>query len=505
MSILEVSRIAKNFGGVAALSDGNLVCREGRITGLLGANGSGKSTISKIIAGVYRADSGEIRYRNAIARYRNPNEAKKDGIAMVYQNLSLVADLKVWQNIVLGDEAKKGPILDNRSARRLAAGLVERLLPGLDVERMTYDLTPGEMQIVEIAKALAADPKLLILDEPTSALEKAEVLSLFAFMRSLTEKGVAIIFTSHRLWEVIEICDDLTIFRNGRNVGSMDFDHDEKDTEKIVGYITGEAQKGNYRKACAEICGETLLSVKGLDYAPFLRDISFDLRKGEILGIGGLAGQGQRELMLALAGNYPGVSCEAAIDGRKLELTKPAKLIRENILLVPGDRELEGLFVKHSVFDNLVFPRMGLRGQSLFTPLDRYAKECEQIIDVLAIKASGLDVPVRTLSGGNQQKVVVGKWFPYKINVLLLADPAKGVDIGAKRDLYEYIVGRVRGEGMSVVLYASDIEELVEYCDRILIMYEGRVVAALEGDDINEDKIITTSMRVGQPARERAI
>jgi len=160
LSILEVSRIAKNFGGVAALSDGNLVCREGRITGLLGANGSGKSTISKIIAGVYRADSGEIRYRNAIARYRNPNEAKKDGIAMVYQNLSLVADLKVWQNIVLGDEAKKGPILDNRSARRLAAGLVERLLPGLDVERMTYDLTPGEMQIVETAKALAADPKL---------------------------------------------------------------------------------------------------------------------------------------------------------------------------------------------------------------------------------------------------------------------------------------------------------------------------------------------------------
>lgn len=503
MNILEVSNIKKSFGGVVALSDGNLVCREGRITGLLGANGSGKSTISKIIVGVYRADSGEIRYKNEIVHYRNPNEAKQDGIAMVYQNLSLVADLKVWQNIVLGDEKKKGPFLDNRVSRRLATGLVEQLLPGFDVERMTYDLTPGEMQIVEIAKALAAEPRLLILDEPTSALEKAEVKNLFICMRSLAAKGVAIIFTSHRIWEVIEICDDLTIFRNGTNVGSMDFDRDEKDTDKIIGYITGEAQKAKYRKACAKSCGETMLSIKALDYPPFLRNISFDLKKGEILGIGGLAGQGQRELMLALAGNYPGISCEATIEGRKVELTRPANVIRENILLVPGDRELEGLFLKKSVFDNLVFPSLGLRGQALFTPRARYMKDCAKIVDVLAIRANGLDAPVRTLSGGNQQKVVVGKWFPYKIRVMLLADPAKGVDIGAKRDLYSYIVGRVRDEGMSVILYASDIEELVEYCDRILIMYEGRIVAALDGEDVNEDKIITTSMRVGQPAGER--
>jgi ribose transport system ATP-binding protein len=503
LSILEVSGIAKSFGGVVALSDGNLVCREGRITGLLGANGSGKSTISKIIAGVYKADAGEVRYANEIARYKNPNEAKKNGISMVYQNLSLVADLTVWQNIVLGAEGKKGPFLDNRAARRLAAGLVGQLLPGFDIEKMTYDLTPGEMQIVEIAKALSVEPRLLILDEPTSALEKAEVKNLFACMRSLTARGVAIIFTSHRLWEVIEICDDLTIFRNGANVGSMDFDRDRKDTERIVAYITGEARDAKYRKACSEVCGERMLGIKGLSYAPFLRDISFELRKGEILGIGGLAGQGQRELMLALAGNYPRVACDATIEGRKVELTRPANAIRENILLVPGDRALEGLFLERSVFENLVFPRMGLRGQALFTPRGRYARDCARVVDALAIKAKGLDAPVRTLSGGNQQKVVVGKWFSYKIRVMLLADPAKGVDVGAKRDLYEHIVGRVRGEGMSVILYASDIEELVEYCDRILIMYEGRVVSELEGEDINEDRIITASMRVGQPAGER--
>jgi ribose transport system ATP-binding protein len=504
LNILEVSGIAKSFGGVVALSNGNLLCREGRITGLLGANGSGKSTISKIIAGVYRADSGEVRYRNASVHYRNPYEARKDGIAMVYQNLSLVADLTVWQNIVLGDEDAKGPFLDNRAARKMARSLVEQLMSGLDISKMVYELTPGEMQIVEIAKALSTNPRLLILDEPTSALERAEVKSLFAFMRSLAQKGVSIIFTSHRLWEVIEICDDLTIFRNGANVASMDFDIDKKDTDRIIGYITGETQKAAYVKVCNEICGETMLSVKGLDYPPSLKNISFEVRKGEILGIGGLAGQGQRELMLALAGNYPGMCCEATIKGKKVDLTRPANAIRNNMFLVPGNRELEGLFLRHTLYTNLVFPQMAKRSEPLFTPTARLRRECDKVIDVLAIVAHGLDAPVATLSGGNQQKVVVGKWFPYEINVLLLADPAKGVDVGAKRDLYDYIVKRVHDEGMSVILYASDTEELVEYADRILIMYEGQVVSTLEGDNINEDRIITASMRVGPSAGERS-
>ena len=448
------------------------------------------------LPGVYNADAGEIRYSGKPVRYRSPNEARKDGIAMVYQNLSLVADLTVWQNIVLGNEKNSGLFLNDRDAKERARSIVNQLLPGLDVRRMAYELSPGEMQIVEIAKAISAQPQLLILDEPTSALEKAQVQSLFQYMRGLAEKGVAINFTSHRLWEVMEICDDITIFRNGENVGNIDFAKDGKDTEQIIAYITGEARKEGSTKSCGDPCDQTVLRIRNLNYGKLLQNISFDLRKGEILGIGGLAGQGQRELMLALAGKYPGLSCEAEVDGRKVKLSRPVNAIRNNILLVPGDREQEGLFAQHSVFTNLVFPKLGLRRQPLFTPRRQYAKECERIVEVLSIRTGGLDMPVRTLSGGNQQKVVVGKWLTFDTNVLLLADPAKGVDVGAKRDLYAYISEQARKRRMSVILYASDNEELIQHCDRLMIMYEGQVVATLEGPDINEDTIVATSMRV---------
>ncbi len=498
MKVLEATGIVKCFGGVVALSNGNLVCQEGKITGLLGANGSGKSTISKIISGVYSADAGEIRYNGKSVKYRNPNEASNDGIAMVYQNLSLVADLNVWQNIVLGAEERKGLFLNNRKAREISKEIVDQLLPGLDIEKMVYQLHPGEMQIVEIAKAISAEPKLLILDEPTAALEQAQVKSLFNYMRKLVERGVAIIFTSHRLWEVMEICDDVIIFRNGENVGSIDFRKDGKDPDRIIGYITGEAQKIKTEKKRDTVTDEIVLSIRNLNYGKILRDISFDLKKGEILGVGGLAGQGQHELMLALAGNYPGLECSAEVNGKRVRLTRPANAIRNSILLVPGDRQLEGLFLKHSVFTNIIFPKLGLKRQPLFTPRKKYRNECEDVVKTLSIKTHTIDMPVHTLSGGNQQKVVVGKWLSFDTNVLLLADPAKGVDVGAKRDLYDYIVTQVKEKKMSVILYASDNEELIEYCDRLLIMYEGKIVATLTGSEINDDRIIAESMCIGQ-------
>jgi ribose transport system ATP-binding protein len=498
VKVLEATGIRKCFGGVVALSNGNFSCREGRITGLLGANGSGKSTISKIIAGVYRADAGEVKYRDRTVQYRNPNEARKDGIAMVFQNLSLVPDLKVWQNIVLGAEEARGPFLDDRQAMRVSQELIDQLLPGLDIRKTVRELGPGEMQIVEIAKAISADPKLLILDEPTAALEKAEVKSLFRFMRGLAERGVAINFTSHRLWEVMEICDDVIIFRNGEDVASINFEADGRDPARIVSCISGDAQRASSAKPASPSSSEAALKVEGLRYGDSLKDLSFELRKGEILGVGGLAGQGQHELLLALAGSYPSVECRADVGGRKVRLNRPANAIRNSILLVPGDRELEGLFMKHSVFTNMIFPKLGLARQPVFTPRKKYRRECEAAIDLLSIKAHSLDMPVRALSGGNQQKIVVGRWLSFDARVLLLADPAKGVDVGAKRDLYGYIEDQVREKGASVLLYASDIEELVDHCSRVLVMYEGRIVATLEGDEVNEERIVSASMRVGR-------
>lgn len=496
MNVLEAKGIKKHFGGVVALSNGHLVCAPGRITGLLGANGSGKSTMSKIISGVYGADAGEIRYQGRPVRHRNPNEARQHGIAMVYQNLSLVADLSVWQNIVLGGEKSKGLFLNDDVAKDLAKEIVDQLLPGLDIRRMVYELNPGEMQIVEIAKAISAAPRLLILDEPTAALEQAQVRSLFRYMRALAERGVALVFTSHRLWEVMEICDEATIFRNGENVANLDFARDGKDPQKIIGYITGEAQKAVAARSRGATAGEVVLTVRGLNLGSSLKNVSFELRRGEILGIGGLAGQGQHELMLALAGSYPGLEGTVELAGRRVRLTRPANAIRNKILLVPGDRQQEGLFLNHSLFTNIVFPKLGLRRQPLFTPRRKYRRECAEAVDLLSIKAHSLDMPVSALSGGNQQKVVVGKWLSFKANVLLLADPAKGVDVGAKRDLYEYILKQVRENRMSVILYASDNEELIQYCDRLLIMYEGQIVAGLEGGEITDDAITATSMRV---------
>lgn len=494
--VLEATGIKKCFGGVVALSNGNLVCKRGKITGLLGANGSGKSTISKIITGVYSADDGEIKFNGKSVRYKNPNEAKKDGIAMVFQNLSLVADLTVWQNIVLGAEEKKGLFLNNKMAREISREIIDKLHPGLDINKKIYELNPGEMQIVEIAKAISAEPKMLILDEPTAALEQAQVKNLFKYMRMLVEQGIAMIFTSHRIWEVMEICDDVIIFRNGVNVGSIDFATEGNHAEQIISYITGDTSKVKYEKIRNEVTDESVLNIKGMNYGKFLKDVSFELKKGEILGIGGLAGQGQHELMLALAGNYPGIRCNSEVKGKKVKLTKPSNAIRNNILLVPGDRQLEGLFMKHSVFTNMIFPKLAIKRQPMFTPRKKYRKECEEMVKVLSVKAHNIDTVIGTLSGGNQQKIVVGKWLSFDISVLLLADPAKGVDIGAKRDMYSYIVNQVKEKQMSVILYASDNEELMEYCDRLLIMYEGQVVATLEGDDINEDTIIATSMRV---------
>jgi ribose transport system ATP-binding protein len=496
VTVLEAREIKKHFGGVVALDGANLTCRQGKITGLLGANGSGKSTMSKIITGVYSADAGDIHYHGKPVRYHNPNEAKQDGIAMVFQNLSLVADLTVWQNIVLGAEQARGLFLDNKAGIQRSRQIVEPLLPGLDVRRMVHELNPGEMQIVEIAKAISANPKLLILDEPTAALEQAQVKSLFDTMRGLVKKGVAIVFTSHRLWEVMEICDEAVIFRNGRNVADLDFSKEVKDPEKIVSHITGEAGKAKVERARRRENHEIVLRVDRLNYGSYIRDVSFELRRGEILGIGGLAGQGQHELMLALAGNYAGVTGEVELNGKKIKLNRPASAIRNSILLVPGDRQLEGLFLGHSVFTNLIFPKLGLKGQPLFTPESRYRKESEKIVDTLSIVTYNLDMPVNSLSGGNQQKVVVGKWLAFDTNVLLLADPAKGVDVGAKRDLYDYITTQVSDNRMSVVLYASDNEELIEYCDRLLIMYEGQIVATLTGGQINDDTIVATSMRV---------
>ena len=495
MAILEARDIKKHFTGVVALAGASLSCEEGKITGLLGANGSGKSTISKIITGVYSADSGEVFFEGKKVSFKNPLEAKLAGISMVFQNLSLAPDMKVWQNIVLGMEKRKGLFLDNADARRISKEILDQLYPYINIESKVSALSPGEKQIVEIAKALAVKPKVLILDEPTAALEQGQVRSLFRYLNQLKEQKIAMIFTSHRMNEVLEICDDVVVFRNGANVGRLDFSVDRKDPDRIVEMITGEKADHTHQKVYQDIPDENILEVKHFKYGNIL-EAGLRLRKHEILGIGGLAGQGQEMLLNVIAGAIPDAHATAVVGGKEVQLKSPKNAIRNGIVLVPGDRALEGLFIDNSIYKNIRIPKLALKGQPLFTPNAKYRAEAEEIVKRLNIVTSSIDNPVGNLSGGNQQKVVVGKWLPFDTKVLLLADPAKGVDVVAKRDMYELVSKMAEENDLGVIVYATDNDELISYCDRVLLMFEGKIVAELNKEEITEQNLVAKSMHM---------
>jgi ribose transport system ATP-binding protein len=500
--VLEAKHIVKNFYGVSALSDGNLVCKEGKITGLLGANGSGKSTISKCITGVYHKNGGTITYLGKEVDFKNPMAAKAAGIAMAFQNLSLLPDLKVWQNIVMCFEEKKGRFLDDGAAKEKAKKILDEFVPGFDINRYVSELTPSELQIVEIAKSISQDPKLLFLDEPTAALEQTQVKALFNYMRRLASRGVSIVFTSHRMPEVMEICDDVTVFSNGKVVGSLDFETDGRDSDKIVQMITGVEKTVFADREYKPIADENMLIVKNLNYGKKLRNINLNVRKGEVLGVGGLSGQGQEELLMAIAGNYADINMESTLDGKPIKLTSPARAIREGIVLIPGDRQLQGLMSEKTIYENSILPKIGLDREPNVIPRKKYLADVLEEKKLLSLKSDGVFCPVSTLSGGNAQKVVMGKWVHVAKKVMLLSDPAKGVDVGAKKDMYDFVQKLVDEEGLSVILYASDNDELIRNCDRVIMMHDGKIVAELVGKEITDEALVSISL-TGKKAEEK--
>lgn len=492
--ILEAKHILKKFNDVAALSDGNLICREGKITGLLGANGSGKSTISKCITGVYHKNGGEIIYLGKKVDFRNPMETKKAGISMAFQNLSLLPDLTVWQNIALGFEKKNGVFLDDKDSKERSRKILDEFMPNFDCDRLVSALTPAEMQIVEIAKAISVNPKMLILDEPTAALGQTQTKLLFKYMRLLAQRNVGMVFTSHRMWEVMEICDDIVVFRNGKVVGSMDFEKEPKDEDKVIQLITGEEKK-TIQKHIYFQAKEELITVSKLSYKDKLRNINLKIGKNEVVGIGGLAGQEEEELLLALAGNYSDLKASVDIDGEKVMLDSPEKAISHGIVLVPGDRQKQGLMMTKSIYENSILTKVASPTEPFVIPQKKYMSECEEEKDILHIKCNSINDSVGGLSGGNAQKVVLGKWIHRNIKLLILSDPAKGVDVGAKKDLYDFCQKLVKERGISILLYASDNEELINNCDRVIIMHDGEIVGELEGDEIQDAAIVSSSLR----------
>ena len=504
MIFLEARHIKKSFIGVRALNDANFALKSGEVCGLVGANGSGKTTFARIVSGLLVPDGGELFLFGKQVNLRGHHDAERNRMAMVHQNLSLVPEMTIWENIALGREhLNPRGYLDNRKAIEEAEVMVRRLALDIPVQERVKNMAPDEKQLVEIAKALAKDPQILILDEPTASLDFSQVKSLFSTVRELRDRGVAIVFISHRIWEVAEICDRLIAFRNGETVGELDFSVQARDQRSIIPLITGQEAKVHTRKSSDErerALGESSrplsLEVRDLSLSGGrLHNINFKLRPGEVLGLAGLQGQGQEDILMILAGYLHGHSGEVLVKGQPLALRNTRKAIKRGIVLIPGDRQKEGLFLGQSVKANLLFPTIVMHRGSLLLPMKRWKARIADAIHTVTLSPPSPHMIVSQLSGGNQQKIVVGKWLSLKPSVLLLNDPTKGVDVRTRENIYE-IISALTMDGTSVVLYASDNEELVNNCDRILVIFEGKIVKELSGDLISEHNLIVSSLNI---------
>ncbi len=499
MYSFEATNVSKKFGEVEALKNASIKFEGNKICGLIGANGSGKTTFSKICSGLIKADNGEFIIDGKKVVLNSPLDAKQHGIILIHQNLSLVPELTVSENICLGQENRIGKIFnDDEFNKKTASEILSELTSEINICEKVVNLGPAQKQIVEVAKALYRKPQLLILDEPTAPLEYFHVEKLLSKIKQLKNEKILVIFISHRLWEVTKICDLVFAFRDGETVGSIDFSKKARDQKYIVPLVTGQEykEKDNNKKTIKNFIKEkdTAIEVKNISFMKKIKDISFRVKKGEMLGIGGLSGQGQEEIIMLLAGALKPNMGKFFISGKEIEIKNINSAIKLGIFLVPGDKQRDGLFMDHSVFSNSIIPRFSLKKDRFVLNFKNLNKIVDKIINWVSLMPPKKNTLIKNLSGGNQQKVVFGRWLQFAPRVLLLNDPAKGIDIQAKNDIYE-IVKKLSDKGTAVILYASCNEELIKNCDRVLIIYEGRIVKELLREEITDDNLINYSLR----------
>lgn len=493
---LSAQNIVKRYGGVLALSDGNLDVHTGEVVALIGANGSGKSTLTKVINGVVVLDGGQLLLDEKPIHFTSPEAARRIGVATVFQELSLVPQMTVAENIWLAREPRRlGLFVDSQEIKTRTENLL-KLFEGTYRAEMSPDLPvtalpPDEMQIVEILKAISFNPKILILDEATASLDSRQVQRLFELIRKWKAEGKAIIFVSHRMEEIFQIADRYTVLRNGKTVdaGIMK-EITEKDlVNRMVGKDSAYGFARSEQRVPVQEQKPVRLSVENLQ-TKVLRGVDLALREGELLGLGGLKGQGQRDLLLSIFGDIP-YEGKITLNGREVGFSHPRQAINHDIALVPGDRSREGLLSIRSILENLMLPSWTNYGFPL--RMRRSYEDGQQVASSLNLVMRSLDEPVMSLSGGNAQKVIIGKWLIRKPKVLLLDDPTKGVDVGTKSEFYR-LLQQLRSEGTSIIFHSSDDEELIGLCDRILVLFEGKIRSELSGENLNKTNLIAASM-----------
>ncbi|MEJ1154828.1 MULTISPECIES: sugar ABC transporter ATP-binding protein [Microbacterium] len=484
---LELRRVVKSFGPVVALRSGSLALQRGSIHALIGENGAGKSTLVKIVAGLYRRDAGELLLDGESVDFTSTAQSKSAGIAVIYQEPTLFPDLSVTENIFMGRQpVNRVGRIDRKAMRTEALEIFGRLGVGLDPDRVTEGLSIADQQIIEIAKAISLNARVLIMDEPTAALSGVEVERLFAVARSLRDEGRALLFISHRFDEVFDLCDTVTVMRDGSYIGTETIAHTTVDD--LVRQMVGRDVTELFPKLPSEV-GDVVCEVAGLTRAGVFRDISFTLRAGEIVGLAGLVGAGRSEVARAIFGVDPYESGRITLEGKTLPKGNPRKATERGIALVPEDRRKQGLVLEDGVSRNITLAirsklsKWGL----LWTGAENEAAAIWA--SKLEVKTAALDAETGTLSGGNQQKVVLGKWLATEPKVLIVDEPTRGIDVGTKAEVHR-LLSQLAQQGLAILMISSELPEVLGMADRVLVMREGRLTGEFTRADATPEAIM---------------
>ncbi len=484
-SILSLKNISKSYPGVQALDDVSVEFKKGEVHAIVGENGAGKSTLIKVISGAITADSGEIIFEDKTYSSMTPHHSSLLGIDVIYQEFNLVSSLSVAENVFLGNQVKRGIVVNFKEIQKRTKEILDSFHIDIDPTSKVKGLSVAYMQIVEIAKALSKDVKLLIMDEPTAPLTNVEVDMLFKLIKSLKEKGVTILYISHRLEEIFEISDRVTVMRDGKKIITMNTA--DTNRKEIINHMVGKELKEKFSERNKDI-GETLLEVKNL-CGNGLKDISFEVKKGEIFGIAGLVGAKRTELVRMIFGADSVESGEIFFEGKKTKIRSPRDAISAGIGLVPEDRKYQGAILKLSIRWNITLPIIKSLSRFSVISTKKESKSIERYIRALSVKLSSPNQKVATLSGGNQQKIVLSKWLASESKLLIFDEPTRGIDVGAKQEIYA-LINSLAETGISIILISSELEEVIGLADRLIVLAEGEMVKRMEKPEYTKKKIL---------------
>ena len=484
---IEMRGIDKSFGGNAVLKDAGFLLDHGEIHALMGENGAGKSTLMKILTGVYTRDAGTVLVDGQEVCYKNPQEAERAGIVFIHQELNVLFDLTVEENMFLGKEIKKGfGVCDKKAMRQEVKKILDRLGVEIDPGQRMNELSVGQQQMIEIAKALMVDAQVIIMDEPTAALTQSETTVLFQVVNSLREKGVSIVYISHRMEEIFELCDRITVLRDGSYIGTKEIK--KTDMNDVVKMMIGREIGERYPVRDVKI-GDVAFEVKGLTCPGVFQNVSFQVHAGEVLGVSGLMGAGRTEIMQAIFGNMPHVSGETYLNGKQIVNRNPQEAMKNGIGFITEDRKVEGLMLEESIMNNISIANLGRI--SSYGVLKKESEDglVKRGIEELHIKCFGPQHECNNLSGGNQQKVVFAKWIYTEPKILILDEPTRGVDIGAKKEIYS-IINDLAEKGVAIIMVSSELPEVLGMSDRVMVVHEGRVTGMLMKEEANQENIM---------------